>query len=50
MKAITGIPIKFIGTGEKTDDFEFFHPDLYRIKNLRNGRCGISRRESTGND
>ena len=27
MKAITGIPIKFIGTGEKTDDFEFFHPD-----------------------
>ena len=27
MKAITGIPIKFIGIGEKTDDFEFFHPD-----------------------
>ena len=26
MKAITGIPIKFIGTGEKTEDFEFFHP------------------------
>jgi signal recognition particle subunit SRP54 len=27
MKAITGIPIKFIGTGEKTEDFEHFHPD-----------------------
>ena len=27
MKAITGIPIKFIGTGEKAEDFEFFHPD-----------------------
>jgi signal recognition particle subunit SRP54 len=27
IKAITGIPIKFIGTGEKTDDFETFYPD-----------------------
>ncbi len=27
MKAITGVPIKFMGTGEKTDDFDIFHPD-----------------------
>ncbi len=27
IKAITGTPIKFIGTGEKTDDFEAFYPE-----------------------
>lgn len=27
LKTITGKPILFIGTGEKTDDFEPFHPD-----------------------
>ena len=27
IKSITGIPIKFVGTGEKTDDFETFYPD-----------------------
>ncbi len=27
MKQITGKPIKFIGVGEKIDDFEIFHPD-----------------------
>jgi len=27
MKKITGAPIKFIGTGEKIEDFETFHPD-----------------------
>lgn len=26
-KAVTGKPIKFIGTGEKLDDLEAFHPD-----------------------
>ncbi len=26
MKAITNVPIKFIGTGEKTADYEMFHP------------------------
>lgn len=24
---VTGVPIKFVGTGEKTHDFEVFHPD-----------------------
>jgi signal recognition particle subunit SRP54 len=27
IKSVTGVPIKFIGTGEKTADFETFHPD-----------------------
>jgi signal recognition particle subunit SRP54 len=27
IKSITGTPIKFVGTGEKTDAFEAFHPD-----------------------
>lgn len=27
IKAITGVPIKFIGTGEKPADFDTFHPD-----------------------
>ena len=27
MKSVTDLPIKFIGTGEKVDDFEVFHPD-----------------------
>jgi len=27
IKAVTGVPIKFIGTGEKTGDFDTFFPD-----------------------
>jgi signal recognition particle subunit SRP54 len=27
IKAVTGVPIKFTGVGEKTADFEVFHPD-----------------------
>ena len=27
MKSITGVPIKFVGTGEKTADFDTFYPD-----------------------
>jgi len=27
MKAVTGKPIKFVGTGEKLEDFEVFHPE-----------------------
>lgn len=27
MRAVTGKPIKFLGTGEKTDAFEVYHPD-----------------------
>ena len=27
MRAVTNVPIKFLGTGEKIDGFELFHPD-----------------------
>ncbi|NDC23544.1 MAG: signal recognition particle protein, partial [Proteobacteria bacterium] len=27
VRAVTGCPIKFVGTGEKPTDFELFHPD-----------------------
>lgn len=27
MKHVTGVPIRFVGTGEKAEDFEAFHPD-----------------------
>jgi signal recognition particle subunit SRP54 len=27
MRAVTGVPIKFLGTGEKTNALELFHPD-----------------------
>ncbi len=27
MRIVTGVPIKFLGTGEKIDGFEVFHPD-----------------------
>lgn len=27
IKSVTGVPIKFVGTGEKAGDFEVFHPD-----------------------
>ncbi|MBW4436087.1 MAG: signal recognition particle protein [Pleurocapsa minor GSE-CHR-MK-17-07R] len=27
MRAVTGVPIKFLGTAEKIDGFEVFHPD-----------------------
>jgi signal recognition particle subunit SRP54 len=27
IKSVTGVPIKFVGTGEKTEDFDVFHPD-----------------------
>ncbi|HYC70410.1 MAG TPA: signal recognition particle protein [Opitutaceae bacterium] len=27
IKSVTGVPIKFVGLGEKTGDFEVFHPD-----------------------
>ncbi len=27
IRHVTGVPIKFVGTGERPDDFETFHPD-----------------------
>ena len=27
VRAVTGVPVKFVGTGEKMDDYEFFYPE-----------------------
>ena len=37
IKAITGVPIKFIGTGEKAADFETFYPDRLAARILGMG-------------
>ncbi len=37
MRAVTGVPIKFIGTGEKINDMEVFHPDRFASRILGMG-------------
>jgi signal recognition particle subunit SRP54 len=37
IRAVTGLPIKFIGTGEKTDALEPFHPDRFTSRILGMG-------------
>ena len=39
VKAVTGKPIKFIGTGEKLDQIEPFHPGPHGLAYSRHGRC-----------
>lgn len=38
-KMVTGKPIKFMGTGEKYNALEPFHPEQNSFENSRNGRC-----------
>ena len=47
--AVTGKPVKFVGTGEKLDDFEPFHPERMasRILNMGDVLTLIERAEST---
>src|SRR4029078_7110095 len=35
ISAVTGVPVKFMGTGEKTDALEVFHPDRLAVLTLR---------------
>ena len=37
MRAVTGVPIKFLGTGEKTNALELFHPDRMASRILGKG-------------
>ena len=39
VKAVTGKPIKFIGTGEKLDQIRALPPWAYGLENPRHGRC-----------
>ena len=49
MRAVTGVPIKFLGTGEKTDALEAFHPDRLasRILGMGDVLTLIERAEQT---
>jgi len=49
MRAVTGVPIKFLGTGEKTDALEVFHPDRLasRILGMGDVLTLIERAEET---
>jgi len=49
MRAVTGVPIKFLGTGEKTDALEIFHPDrlVTRILGMGDVLTLIERAEAT---
>ena len=45
MRAVTGKPIKLIGTGEKMDALEDFHPGPHRRPHPRHGRHRLAGRE-----
>jgi hypothetical protein len=45
MRAVTGKPIKLIGTGEKMDALEEFHPQARRRPHPRHGRHRFAGRE-----
>lgn len=45
VKAVTGKPIKFSGTGEKLADIEPFHPDRMASKDTRHGRYADAHRK-----
>ena len=45
MRAVTGKPIKLLGTGEKLDALEDFDPDAHRRPHPRHGRHRRPRRE-----
>ena len=49
MRAVTGVPIEFLGTGEKTDALEVFHPDRLasRILGMGDVLTLIERAEAT---
>ena len=49
MRAVTGVPIEFLGTGEKTDALEAFHPDRLasRILGMGDVLTLIERAEAT---
>jgi signal recognition particle subunit SRP54 len=42
VRGVSGKPIKFVGTGEKTVDMEPFYPDRMASRILGMGRCHLS--------
>jgi signal recognition particle subunit SRP54 len=45
VKAVTGVPIKFMGTGEHLDALEEFHPDRMAGSNSGSGGPAVACRE-----
>ena len=50
MRAVTGKPIKLVGTGEKMDALDEFHPQPHRQPHPRHGRHRLAGREGGGDD
>ena len=50
MRAVTGKPIKLIGTGERMDALEDFDPAPHRRPHPRHGRHRLAGREGRGHD
>ena len=50
MRAVTGKPIKLVGTGEKVDALEEFHPVARRQPHPRHGRHRLAGREGGRDD
>ena len=48
VKDVVGKPILFVGTGEKLEDFEPFHPDRMASRILGHGRRAHAHREGRG--
>ena len=48
VRAVTGLPILFVGTGEKLDALEPFHPDRMALAHPRHGRRAEPDREGPG--
>ena len=48
VRAVTGKPIVFVGTGERPEDLEEFIPDRIASRIPRDGRCGFAGRKSPG--
>ena len=44
IRSVVDKPIKFIGTSEKMDGLDVFHPDRMASRILGNGRCYFSSR------
>ena len=49
VKAVSGKPIKFVGTGEKLESLEVFYPDRIASRILGGLRCLCSAHSSSGN-
>ena len=50
VRAITNVPVMFVGLGEKIDDLDVFHPSRMADRIPGHGRCADADRAGTGKD